>query len=162
MGRKNNYRSRGSSLEEALEFHSIPEPNSGCLLWTGSTNQKGYAHVYWDGRIQSATRLVWARANGQSVPAGMSVCHKCDVPSCINPDHLFVGTNAENMADMVRKGRHRKHGLSGSALSHSKLNEEKVQRIRQDTRPSTVLAALYGVSPRTIRDARSGVLWRHV
>jgi hypothetical protein len=74
-----------------------------CIEWTGPT-RAGYGLAYVDGRRVSVHRLAWEQANG-SIPDGMKVCHRCDNPSCYNVDHLFLGTQRDNILDAVAKGR---------------------------------------------------------
>lgn len=83
----------------------IPEPNSGCLLWEGATARYGYGHVRRGGKYISLHRLVWEETHGP-IPGGLHVLHRCDVPACVNIDHLFLGTHFDNMRDIVAKGRH--------------------------------------------------------
>jgi hypothetical protein len=87
-----------------------PEPNSGCLLWIAAVNQTGYGRPTYDGRQQLAHRVAWQIANGP-IPAGMCVCHRCDIPACVNIDHLFLGTKRDNTHDMMVKGRHVTNGM---------------------------------------------------
>ena len=105
-------------LVERLMDGAIPEPNSGCWLWTKGSDLKGYGCLSVAGKKHKAHRLSFVLHRGE-VPSGMQVCHRCDVPACINPDHLFAGTGSDNMRDCVRKGRHalqRKPGAFGFAL----------------------------------------------
>ena len=89
-----------SNLEEKYE----PEPNSGCWLWTASVDRVGYGHIWLDGKLKQSHRFMWELFNG-SIPHGMKILHKCDVRSCVNPNHLFLGTQKENMQDCKKKGR---------------------------------------------------------
>jgi hypothetical protein len=96
------------------------------------------------------------------VPAGMAVCHKCDNPSCTNPDHLFLGTQADNVADMERKGRARKRGKPGTEHRQAKLTDQDVRDIRAGGASDAANSIKYGVSRATIHAIRVGKTWRHV
>lgn len=90
--------------EERIARYSEPQPN-GCVLWTGARDKDGYG-IYNPFKSKSVriTRFIYEKRIGL-IPEGLFVCHKCDNPSCINTDHFFLGTNDDNMHDMVEKGR---------------------------------------------------------
>lgn len=93
------------SLLARFEQKYIPEPNSGCWLWIGAVRSYGKTSLrptIEDGGTRNAARVSWKLHRG-AIPEGLHVLHKCDVTLCVNPDHLFLGTHLDNMADMMVK-----------------------------------------------------------
>lgn len=145
------------------EQHEI-DSTTNCWLWKRNRLPRGYGLFRANGRNVYAHRHAWAIKNGRSVPRGLCVLHKCDNPPCVNPDHLFLGTQKENMADMKKKGRGR-GGASGERNGSAKLRTEDVIRIREAMlfgAKGTDLAKVYGVDSSIIYDIRDRVIWSHV
>ncbi len=95
---------------EWWESMTMPEPNSGCLFWLGWANDQGYGFASIRGRTQPVSRIAYECAYGLFDPA-LKVCHRCDTPPCVEPTHLFLGTQRQNLADMRAKGRAREWGI---------------------------------------------------
>lgn len=146
----------------------------GCWLWTGCKTPRGYGYMSIDGKNKRAHRIVWELIHGP-IPAGLYVCHHCDTPACCRPDHLFVGTNADNMRDAASKGRMAagdRHGTRlhpgcmprGEKNSRSKLTAEQVaeiRRLRECGQSTVALGTQFGVSQAAIWWICSGRNWKH-
>ena len=104
---------------------SVPEPNSGCFLWFGAQQKDGYGVVSHRGRNLLAHRAAWEVAHGAAPPRDKYVLHRCDVPWCVNPAHLYLGTQYDNMRDAVQRKRHcnskKTHCKRGHALAGGNL-----------------------------------------
>lgn len=131
----------------------------GCWLWTGATSDFGHGVVGRGARgagLVKTHRLAWELTFG-AIPDGMSVLHRCDVPECCNPGHLFLGTQADNMRDMSAKGR--------ASAPKAQLNTDQVHAIRRakaDGAPTGEIAERFGIKGRQVRRIVSREQWRHV
>ncbi len=144
------------SPREYIESRSTPVPESGCWLWEGCWDLQGYGQCRYLGSYY-AHRVSYAAFHGP-IPEGMFVCHKCDTRACCNPDHLFVGTHEDNMADAVKKSRMR----PGEKHHNAKLTDEMVRLIRSSKESSTVMGKRLGIASGAIRQVRCRSKWRHV
>lgn len=137
-----------------------PIPVTGCWLWAGASNAKGYGKLA-DGRggWVLAHRAAYALCHG-GIPEGMEVCHRCDTPACINPAHLFVADHAGNMADMARKGR--SADMAGTKNPRAKLTPAQVLEIRASKGHPESIGAAYGVTGALVRRIRQRLAWAHL
>lgn len=150
------------SEEAMLRFWSKVQKSDGCWLWTGAV-QGGYGG-FTDRQCKLyAHRVSWEESNG-SIPSGLKVLHTCDVPLCVNPEHLFLGTSKDNTQDMVQKGRSAKGEKQGSAVLTKEivLLVRKLYIPRHPTRGCSALARRFRVSPMTISRAIRRECWGHV
>lgn len=147
-----------NDLLKARLFNKSRLSATGCWEWNKDWKRGGYGLLWHDGKNRQAHRVSYAAFSGP-IPDGMVVRHTCDNPGCINPDHLVVGTIADNVADREERGR---RDVKGEQIGTSKLTETDVLAIRASTLPSGALARKYGVHPTNIWAIRSGKSWRHL
>lgn len=131
--------------------------DTDCILWEKCKTDRGYGQVYFDGKMLYAHRVAYEKVHGP-VPKGLYVMHRCDTPLCVNPDHLSVGTQKENLQDMVRKGR----SNTGVKNPRSVLSEADVRTILVDSRPVRKIAEDYSVHFMTIQHIKQGRTWKHL
>ena len=135
-----------------------PVSSHECWEWIGFKDGNGYGRY---GRIL-AHRIAYELTLGE-IPRGMAVCHKCDNPGCVNPDHLWIGTQADNVRDMLAKGRDRRGPpRRGETSNKAKLTSNQVREILQSTETLRTLADRYGVSGTAIHYIRHKRNWRHL
>ena len=135
-----------------------------CWTWTAARDKDGYGHFSINTAAPGgrAHRASWVFANGP-VPPGLCVCHRCDNPPCVNPGHLFLGTNSDNMRDREAKGR--RVAVVGSAHGIAKLSESQVASILRRVAAGelrTAVAKDLGVHLVTVTRIVTGETWRHV
>lgn len=128
-----------------------------CWLWLGSRNDDGYGQLHYEGKGVKAHRLSWQMANGE-IPGGLGVLHRCDVPACVRPSHLFLGDQGVNMRDATSKGRANR----GSKNPRAKLTEDDVRAILKSPLLNKDVAAQFGVSRPVVSAIRSRKAWCHV
>ena len=141
----------------------IGKTESDCWIWRGARS-RGYGIVQIErGQFQRAHRLVYEMLEG-AIPAGKILCHRCDNPSCVNPQHMMVGTMADNTADMFSKGRQQDYSRNPKGETHhsAKVTEDAVRAIRASSAPSKMLAAQYGVNVWSIQNIRARRTWKHI
>ncbi len=157
-------RGKASIVDHVSAFWEKVEKGDGCWLWMASVMSNGYGAA-WDGsKVKTAHRRSYELTKGE-IPQGMHVLHTCDDRRCVNPDHLFLGTNLDNINDRVAKGRsNRRSRAVGEAHGMSKLTESQVIQIRElaSTLSELEVAAQFGVSRNTVNRIVLRRTWKHV
>lgn len=152
----NTMAGRHTTMPSMADFLEQMKDRDGCWEWA-HRNDKGYGRCILDGRRHMAHRASYIVTFGE-IPHGLLVCHRCDNPACVRPDHLFVGTYLDNNRDMANKGR----VARGPMKPQAKLTESLVREIRADPRPAIEICRQYGVHVGTIHRVRSRHIWAHV
>lgn len=150
------YRKRGAPLTQEWLLSMVKKARNGCWVWQGACNPAGYGQVGIGGRKDnkrvSVHRVAYELFVGE-IPEGMQLLHKCDNSPCANPDHLFLGTQSDNLFDMSNKGRH---------VGNKKLTSKDIKAIRADPRTQEAIGANYGVGQSNISYIKQRKTWRNV
>lgn len=151
----------GASIEERLALHSHLDQETNCLLWTGAPHDSfGYCRMGIAGRMQYVHRVAWELVNG-NVPKDKVLRHSCDRPNCINVEHLSLGSQKENVADIYARGR--AANLKGERNNSAKLTFHKVRLMRAYAKNGASvkeLSILYGVCKTQVRNVLLGTHWK--
>ncbi len=142
-------------------FWDKVDKSGDCWEWIASKDEHGYGFFGFDGRVCKAHRVAFI-LEIDDIPDGMCVCHSCDNPSCVNPDHLFLGTHTDNMRDMLNKGRGNK--AFGEKHTKAKLSEEEVLFIKENLHfmSGASLARAFNVHESTISGIKNGKTWKQL
>ncbi len=155
MGKNLDTLGRRNGRPLADRFWERVNKSDGCWLWTGGKSTSGYGQIcVTTGRIERTHRVSWFLATGEWPPSGLHVCHHCDTPTCVRPDHLFLGTHQDNMRDMVSKGR------SGV---HKDLSDDEAKAVRElhvSGVGAQELAARFEVSDSTVQAILTGQIYK--
>ena len=152
---------------EELFHKKVKKSKDGCWIWTAGSIRGGYGAFFSKGKNILAHRYAYELYR-EKIPSGMFVCHKCDNPPCVNPEHLFLGTNLDNFQDMVKKGRasfvNEHRIVRGEENGLSKLKENQVRKIKQlsATHSQSALSKMFNCHQTNIHYILSGKTWSHV
>jgi hypothetical protein len=152
--------------KDKKRFFDKVKKTKGCWEWIASKNQYGYGH-FWINKFLflASHRISWMIHNGK-IPKGICVLHHCDNPSCVRPDHLWLGTKGDNAIDMVRKGRNKYGDVRGEKNGCAKLVKKQILKIKKlwITKKfiQKELAKNFGISQQQISRILNRNRWKHV
>lgn len=148
-------------IKDRFDQYHQRDPVTGCWQWQMSTNHNGYGRFKVGAGVERAHRVSYHIHKGP-IPEGMIVCHACDNPGCVNPDHLWLGSNADNSADMLRKGRHRTAPQAGEMNNRATLTEAQAREVISLIAAglsNKAIATRYGVTHSSVSNIRRGKTW---
>ena len=135
-----------------------------CWIWLACKDKNGYGQFYLNGKSEKSHRVSYMLANRCSILKNFNILHKCDNPCCVNPKHLFLGTQKDNVKDMIHKGR--RSDTKGNANGHAKINDQDVIEIKrlfhEDKLNQTQISQLYPINNRMISRIITGQAWSHI
>jgi hypothetical protein len=155
---------KGITFHDRVRAGTVINEQTGCWEWTGHKDECGYGRIQRGDRLVRLHRESWKDANGP-IPDGLCVCHRCDNPCCINLEHLFLGTHADNMRDKAEKGRVVFNPRFGEDNPCAKLTSVEVVAIKRDLRHGVTRRALaekHKVTVSNIDTIANGLTWRHI
>ena len=147
-----------TSLQSKFDAGYIPVPESGCWIWMGGSDKDRYGLTSYKCKSLRAHRVSWTLHKGD-IPHGLCVCHKCDTPACVNPDHLFVGSVHQNNIDRHRKGRDAVMERSGNSR-FSKDDVLCMRHLHSIGQTYSEIAKIFITSPVSVRNCVMGKTWR--
>jgi hypothetical protein len=156
------YERKKKPAEERFWKYVNKDTGTSCWEWTGCLEIAGYGKLRVNGKNIKAHRFSYQLHKGE-IPDGMFILHSCDNPKCIRPDHLSIGTHAENMRDMINKNRDNK--AKGSAAGQAKLTENQVIEIKQKLNlgiKQKIIAQEYNIDDSNISRIKTGKNWAHI
>lgn len=151
-----------SNISAEQRFELQMQRSGGCWEWVGPKNGRGYGQFYFEGRLTRAHRTSYRMHIGP-IPDGMVVCHRCDNPSCVNPAHLFIGSQKDNVVDCVKKGR--RADKRGENNGHATITTEQALTIKQlwaSGLSCLQIAKVMGVSRNLANSICHGRSWKHI
>jgi len=160
---------RKLTVKERFDTKYDIEEETGCWLWNSSKHKFGYGLLRVgpsekEKKTKTAHRLSWEIYKGE-IPEGAQILHRCDVPACVNPEHLFLGTQQDNMQDMYEKKRNGYQGSPGERNPKAKLTEAKVREIKHLLKAGKdlqTIADTYGVTHGAVWFIQKGLTWKNV
>lgn len=148
------------TLKERFEAKFVKDPVTECWNWQGCRDKNGYSYIRVNHRTVRAYRVSWELYKGK-IPDGMHICHHCDNPSCVNPDHLFLGNNYDNIQDCINKGRNN----IGERNARAKLSRGQIAIIRFMLKAAisqSDIAKLFSISQSNVSRINTRNIWNHL